>query len=978
LFHFFNFSTVFSRPGSQEFHIPFSEEIVTEHVKWAKPYDLGKTNVLFVPSIAAGRSVIELAQRFDLDYETVCIDEDWVVNHWSYNMNYFRTARHSLDAYKQPYSYLLKALQSKQYDVMVLPSIRGWNEMPSELRQLIMDRVKEGMGLVLIHPYEGHYPETQFLHEKLQPFSTMYKNMKQVPVPQNPVKGTLWSISPLINCPNNPLSAKGHVIIDKEALRAGTWQKVADHFIVNGVPLELYPYKFMKYYKYSVSPSAKVLIESDNGDPICAVRNYGKGRVVAFGFFNYGVIPLVDKKSYESGKSDIYWEYYFSLLGRSLLWAAGKEYEQQIDFDKIAQDVFSGEFKTGKNTPKDYGLPAGSDLEIVLRNETGQIEQEIKPGKKNKIVRPKNAGTYIVEMIANKNKKVFASECKTFRNDGKMKIEKIELDKNDYNDPDIIRGEVIFASNTGPEMGAVVLELLDNYDRIIQQKIKDSEFTQSVNFDFKVENFTTRCGWIRCSVMDDNKVIHDAQKKFFWIKSANLGNWDDFMFDMRWATYVPIVFPWQKARNLALYRMGVNLLDDPYTNFEISYRSPRNWGRDPEGELYLGWEEQDGPNANSLPWFEKFDGYNLTHDKSYLVREPCLSDPEYQEKQIKVLQKIAHEFKRYGTTWYDIGNESSLMSGIPPLDFCYSGFCLHNFREYLKKVYINLENLNNEWETSYTNWDDVFPQTVEEVQKTGNFAPWADHKRFMQVMWAERIKQFGDAIRSIDPEARVSLTNMRRSDPFLGVDHYLQEQSLEAVRPKEYYHRDFKSDILTFGGSGYAEIGEASKSSFLPGVMDGQVGTSAWWYYTCFDPDLTPSQSGQDLTEYYQLVKNGLGKLMLNVERVPQPIAMHYSFPSANAVWITDGNSLKRPYSKNFDRFFENRNMWDRILSELGFQYSWIAHEQLEKGGLNTNKYKIFILPNSIALSKKEADEIRIFVHLCKMAVYSSLTHNPV
>jgi len=144
--------------------------------------------------------------------------------------------------------------------------------------------------------------------------------------------------------------------------------------------------------------------------------------------------------------------------------------------------------------------------------------------------------------------------------------------------------------------------------------------------------------------------------------------------------------------------------------------------------------------------------------------------------------------------------------------------------------------------------------------------------------------------------------------------------------------------------------------------MDGQVGTSAWWYYTCFDPDLTPSQSGQDLTEYYQLVKSGLGKLMLNVERIAQPIAMHYSFPSANAVWITDGNSLKRPYSKNFDRFFENRNMWDRILSELGYQYSWIAHEQLEKGGLNTNKYKIFILPNSIALSKKEADEIRIFV----------------
>jgi len=45
-----------------EFKISFREDIVTEHVKWAKPYIQGKTKVLFVPSITAGRSVIELAQ----------------------------------------------------------------------------------------------------------------------------------------------------------------------------------------------------------------------------------------------------------------------------------------------------------------------------------------------------------------------------------------------------------------------------------------------------------------------------------------------------------------------------------------------------------------------------------------------------------------------------------------------------------------------------------------------------------------------------------------------------------------------------------------------------------------------------------------------------------------------------------------------------------------------------------------------------
>lgn len=955
---------LYAQRGGKEFHIPFSEEIVSPHVKWAKPYVLGKTKVLFIPSIAAGRTVIELAQRLDLDYKTVCIDENWAVNFWSYNLNYRRVARHSLKAYEQPYDYLLKALESDQFDVMVLPSIRGWNEMPVPLRKLIMRRVREGMGLVLIHPYEGHYPETQFLHEKLQPYSTMTFNLEEIPVAETIEHGKLWSISPLINCPNNALTHKGHVVINQSALRTGAWKKVANHYIIDDVPLELQPYDYMKYYKYTVSPSAQILIASETGDPICAVRNYGKGRVVGFGFLNYGMIPLVDKKSFEIGDGDHYWEYYFLLLGRSILWAAKKEAQMDLSLTQIVSDAVSGKLKK-----KYRGLPTGSIINAIVRNEIG--EEEFRLASSKKMEPPKfKRGKYLVDVIIKKGDQVVYSGSQIIERNKEISITQLDVDRSEYIDPDIVRGSVSISS-TQPGKGKMRIELEDNWNRVVTRKEMPLTEQTTVSFEFKIDQFLTHIGWIHCTLLDNNDIVQDEEKKFFWVAAATKGNWNEYTVDMRWTTYIPIVYPWQKTRDEVLRRAGVNLLDDPYTNFEMSYRAPRNWGPDIEGELYLGWEEQDAPNANSLIWYEKLIGYSQTRDKSYLVRDPCLNDPAYQESIEAVLTRIATEFKRYRTTWYDIGNEQSLMSGIPPLDFCYSPYCLAAFRESLKKEYETLLALNKEWHTHFKQWEEVMPQTVDEVRKTGHFAPWADHRRFMQVTWAEKIKQFGNVIRNVDPKARVALTNVRRSNPYKGVDYYLQERILDAVRPTEKYHKDFRSDIFTFGSSAYATVGEALKNSIMPGVLDGQVGTSAWWYYTCFDPDLTPSASGEEAATYYRMANSGLGKLMLHAKRNPQPIAMHYSMPSANAVWITDGKIGIAPGegiedqqwgSANFTRFYDNRNMWDRILADLGCQYTWLAHEQVEEGALDFRRFKVLILPNSISLSKQEIAEIKTFV----------------
>ena len=50
------------------------------------------------------------------------------------------------------------------------------------------------------------------------------------------------------------------------------------------------------------------------------------------------------------------------------------------------------------------------------------------------------------------------------------------------------------------------------------------------------------------------------------------------------------------------------------------------------------------------------------------------------------------------------------------------------------------------------------------------------------------------------------------------------------------------------------------------------------------------------------------------------------------------------------------------LLEEMGYQYKFVAYAQLEAGELIKKGYKIMILPESIALSDKEAAALKAFV----------------
>src|SRR5262249_25509969 len=293
--------------------VPFTLDVKTPHVAWGKPSPLQPVRAFVVPSVSEGRTLVELAQRIDMTFDTRMIDEAWEVNTWTVGTDKDYESRN----YKLMYEYLDDALAKDiSYDVIVLPSLHGWNRLPTASRQAIRKRVNQGTGLVLIHPTTGlPAPDDPKVEGPLNNFA---QSRKVSPGEE------LWELSPLVGVLSDRLNASGFREVRPDAVTTGPWKAVSPHFITTNVPLESFPDDYLKHYRYQLGSDSTALVGGANGETIIATKRCGKGRVVALGYLNTGLSPMIDKKILGE-RDDRWFEYFYSLLCRSILWAARHE-----------------------------------------------------------------------------------------------------------------------------------------------------------------------------------------------------------------------------------------------------------------------------------------------------------------------------------------------------------------------------------------------------------------------------------------------------------------------------------------------------------------------------------------------------------------------------------------------------------------------------------------------------------------------------
>jgi hypothetical protein len=309
-----------SRAGAQSgsatparLDVPFTLSVPTPHVAWGKPLPGKPIHAFVVPSVSEGRTLVELAERLDFRFDTVMIDEAWDVNTWTVGTDANYEARN----YKLAYKYLEEDLaKPTAYDVIVLPSLFGWNRLPQGAREAIVKRVEQGTGLVLIHPTTGlPAPDDPKVEGPLNDFA---------PAREVAPGEELWDLSPLVGVLSDRIDARGFREIRPEATTAGPWKRTGQHFITANLPFEDFPFDSLKHYRYRLGKDASALAVGAEGEPVIAVRDFGKGRVVAFGYVNVGLSPMIPWEILGQ-RNDHWWEYFYSMLCRAIVWAARRE-----------------------------------------------------------------------------------------------------------------------------------------------------------------------------------------------------------------------------------------------------------------------------------------------------------------------------------------------------------------------------------------------------------------------------------------------------------------------------------------------------------------------------------------------------------------------------------------------------------------------------------------------------------------------------
>src|SRR2546427_2136522 len=348
--------------GVSAFHkndITYSTEVVTPHVAWASKLPAGPIKSFFIPSVEYGRDMVELMERLQLEPTTVSIDREWDINCWGIGDYYGHEYRGDRDDFQTVYSYVEKDLTGPApFEVLVIPGLNGWSRMTRATRDAIIRRVRQGAGLVLLHPFVG--------------------DVKGHPFKGDETAGDarIWDISPLIEVADDTVNERGYPEINQDAVTKGKWEVAQEHFITEALPLELLPEGNVggSFYKYRAN--GDVLIKSGRY-PIVAVKNYGEGRGGAFAYVEEGFTPQSGDPGGTKSYWD-YWEYQIALLARAILWSTGRDVGVHIS--ALTAGPSALKLALVSNAPRRVEIEVAGKNEFVQALGSRRVSQQLAVG----------------------------------------------------------------------------------------------------------------------------------------------------------------------------------------------------------------------------------------------------------------------------------------------------------------------------------------------------------------------------------------------------------------------------------------------------------------------------------------------------------------------------------------------------------------------------------------------------------------------
>ena len=901
------------------------------HTPWAKPYARGPVKAWILSPIVPTGDTISLLKRFDLDYDIVSCDMSWEMNTWGLGDAYGKRSNKDAKGRALELGYATEDLTSnKHYDVMILPTVIGWNSYPEKMRQAIAKRVRDGAGLVLISPQDC----------KEQPADTI----------------VLPELSPLLGA--TPVEYHWYGDWDKLASRKdpAPWKVVAGqekHPIVSGVCWESMPmgtavalHDFKK-----VADGATLLVEA-GGTPVLATRQVGAGRVVAINWYagrhSSGLTPEEDAAKCPSWD---YWEQFYNLLGRATLWAAGKEPEGHVTI---------GEVRDGK-APVDVDLVTAiskAQLRLIVKDGRGRVVSDrttpaaLGAGKTTVplTVGPLPGGTNHLEVIVSSARGSVAWAARQVTVPKLAEIAEVSVTPDAVANGQELSGVVKLTGKL--PVGNLKIELRDPFGRVLAARDEPAKLDgdASVPFRFKVENVVSLVLFVRATLTQDQATLGEKDSVDCVVTPS----------EPRFADYE--VIPWGFTARRDLWGAKA----DAYRQFHATGNSQASPQTTRAGFVVKGHAE---PPTHTLGiyWFDPgrerlvnlWKEFKDKGDKSTLTREVCLSDPATLKAAEDAVRAKVKAQKKYNPGIYYIGDESSVSaySMEVELDFCPKA--LDDFRGWLKARYGTIEKLNVQWQTPYKDFAEIIPFTILEVEKDAAKAVgWSEHRTFMEERYEDVLKLIRKVGKEEDPNAEFELTGTQSATSFDGIDWARHTRHVKRFVPYNINFaydqlRCFNPGVKMSALTGYGSRGSGVKLSLWSQAMHGLLSANIFWEWSLVNPDFSLSANARDIGETFaELRGKGIGRLIGTAHWVKSPVAIYYSQPSIHAARVQKREAICH----------EARNAWCQVTRDLGLQFDMLSYFQVEEGTWLQDPPKVLVLPAALAVSPAEAKNLVQYV----------------
>jgi hypothetical protein len=361
-------------------------------------------------------------------------------------------------------------------------------------------------------------------------------------------------------------------------------------------------------------------------------------------------------------------------------------------------------------------------------------------------------------------------------------------------------------------------------------------------------------------------------------------------------------------------------------------------------------------------------------DLDAFVREPSLSDPAWLDKVRERLTRDVRALQPYRPLYYDLGDEAGIADLSAFWDFDFSEASLGAMRVWLQERYGSLTALNQEWGSEFARWEQVIPTTTRDALRRSdqNFSSWADFKEWMDVAFASALESGTKAVHAADPDA-LSAIEGAQIPGWGGYDYFRLAASVDVMELYDYGDnveivRSFKPEMIMLTTS--FDHGPSEARRVWRELLRGTRGIVLWdEKHEFVDENGNVGERGREAARYFAKLRGGLGALLINSRRHTDSIGIFYSPASMRVQWLLDRRATTEDWSRRSasaeyqdDAIRAATRNFARMVEHSGLQHRFVSSEEVRRGDLRRGEYRILMLPQTIALSATEAEEIRDFV----------------